>query len=77
MLKYLKSLFIDHPREVGETYFEHQRFAMGTSIILLFLGVCALIHSLMPFTLKDVVSRGVHKLSDRFSRRENLRDDWW
>jgi len=77
MIKYLKSLFTEHPREVGETYFSHQRFAMGTGIVLLVLGIILFIHSILPFIFKDTASNGIHKLSDKFSARNRFRDDWW
>jgi len=43
------NLFTKHPREVGETYFEHARNALGVSYRH-FKAACAqLIHAVFPF----------------------------
>jgi hypothetical protein len=77
MIKYLKLLFTEHPQEAGETYFSHQRFAMGTGLVLLFLAVSLSIHAILPFIFKDTASKGIHGLSDKLKARDRFRDDWW
>jgi len=77
MIKYIKALFVEHPQEVGETYFSHQKFAMRTGIVLLALGAISIVHSILPFIFKDTASTHIHKLSDKMSSKDRFRDDWW
>ena len=39
-------LFLDHPRSVGETYLQHQRFALRVSGQLMMAAAGAMIHAL-------------------------------
>jgi hypothetical protein len=41
-------LFIAHPRTVGETYAEHFRFAGRFGLTMIWGGLCALVHALVP-----------------------------
>ena len=41
-------LFLDHPRSVDESYFEHLLFAGGFALRLVGAGMAALIHALIP-----------------------------
>jgi hypothetical protein len=60
-----KRLFLDHPRSVGETYFEHQRNALGYGVSMLAGGIACLLHSLIPGMFVTTGSRTVRKLYDR------------
>ncbi|QLQ12628.1 MAG: hypothetical protein HZY74_04095 [Brevundimonas sp.] len=56
MRRTLRRLFLDHPREVGESYFHHQRQAFGFGFKLLRLSGTAFLHGLMPGVHKTTVS---------------------
>jgi hypothetical protein len=68
-----KRLFLDHPRSVGETYFEHQRNALGYAVSMFAGGTAYVLHSLMPGTFVTTGSRTIRKLYDRMlqNRKSN------
>ena len=43
-----KKLFIDHPRTVDETYIEHLLFAGGFGLKMLWGGLGAVVHAIIP-----------------------------
>jgi hypothetical protein len=49
--------FTAHPHSVGETYFQHMRFAFRFGSRMTLGGVAALIHSLLPFCFVTTASR--------------------
>ena len=61
----LNRLFLDHPRSVGESYFEHQHAAL-TFAGWMFLGSLAcLVHALLPAAFRTTGSRTVGRLYRR------------
>jgi hypothetical protein len=65
--------FLSHPREVGETYFAHQRVALSFSVRLFAAACACLIHALVPGVFKTTGSRAVSALHQRMvvNRRGN------
>jgi Family of unknown function (DUF6356) len=61
----LLRLFTDHPHEVGETYLEHQRRALGFGLQLVAGGVACLVHALVPALCQRTASRTIARLNDR------------
>lgn len=59
------SLFTDHPRSVGETYFEHMGVATSFGARLLVAGVACLVHGFFPFFFTKTGSRTIAELHDR------------
>lgn len=59
MMRTLKRLFADHPREVGEGYFEHMGQAMGFGFKLARLSACAFAHAFVPGVHKTTVSNEI------------------
>ena len=45
----IRGKFTDHPHSVGETYFEHMRFAAGMSGRLMRAAWCCAVHAVMPW----------------------------
>jgi hypothetical protein len=43
-----KRLFIDHPRSVDESYAEHFGVAARFGITMIWGGLCALVHAVVP-----------------------------
>ena len=58
-----KRLFIDHPRTVDETYWQHFRFAGNFGIKMLWGGVGAIVHALIPGICKTAGSDSIRKLN--------------
>jgi hypothetical protein len=67
----LKRLFVDHPSSVGETYFEHQRRALGFAGAMFLGSVACFVHSLVPAAFTSTASRTISRLYERMivSRR--------
>lgn len=62
-------LFSAHPATVGETYFEHMRFAAGFAGSLFAAAFAATIHAVLPFlfekTAGNIITRLHHRMHNR------------
>ena len=59
----MRNPFTAHPREVGETYFEHGAFACRYGAKMTWGGVAALVHGLLPFLFQATGSRITRELN--------------
>ncbi|MGH1577124.1 DUF6356 family protein [Planktotalea sp.] len=64
----LDRLFMDHPRSVDESYFEHLAFAMKFSALLALAAGAALIHAIVP-ALCEKTASGI--VADLYARTHN------
>ena len=55
--------FTAHPHDVGETYFEHGRFACRFGAKMTAGGLAALLHGIFPFLFQTTGSRITRELS--------------
>lgn len=66
------SIFLAHPRSVGETYGAHMKFAAWFSFQLLRAGGAAALHSVVPWfcetTASSIVKALAKELADRSCR---------
>ena len=62
-------LFLDHPRSVEESYFEHARFAAGFGLTLMAAGAAALVHAIIPALFETTASRLIRRLHARIEGR--------
>jgi hypothetical protein len=53
----ISKVFLEHPRSVDETYFEHMAFAGKFSLRLFVAAFCALIHAFIPAAFEKTASR--------------------
>ena len=75
MIRTLKRLFADHPREVGEGYFEHMGVAWRTGLKLAGLSAAAFTHGVVPGVCKTTVSDSVKAMArDMGGRAEEARE---
>jgi hypothetical protein len=58
-------LFLDHPRSMGEGYFEHQRVALAFSGQLFLAALACAVHALVPGLCVTTGSRAVANLNER------------
>lgn len=58
----IKKIFLDHPASVDETYFSHMLFGLRFSARLLFAGIAAFIHALIPCTFQKTASNIIAKI---------------
>lgn len=61
----LTAAFTNHPRSVGESYWEHLAAASGFSIRLAIASLACLLHALLPFLFVKTGSRMISDLHDR------------
>ena len=61
--------FTDHPREVGETYFQHFRTALGVSASLTAGALACLVHAVCPFLFVRTGSATIERLYRRTHKR--------
>jgi hypothetical protein len=65
----LTRIMTSHPRSVGETYFEHMRFALRFSGLLMAASLCALIHAILPFCFETTAGNIIRRLHNRIENR--------
>lgn len=58
----INRLFLDHPRKVDESYFEHAVFAAMFSLKLFAAGFCALVHAIIPGAFEKTASRMIAEM---------------
>ncbi len=58
----LARLFKDHPKSVGETYFEHMRAALWFSTTMARAAVCCFVHAFFPFLFTRTGSSAIERL---------------
>jgi hypothetical protein len=61
----LRRLFLDHPRSLGQSYFEHQRNALTFASWMLLASIVCFLHSVVPGIFRVAGGRIVSMLSDR------------
>ena len=64
------NIFTKHPKEVGETYFEHMYNALRYAVTFLLLFFVALIHSIFPFLFTKTASCVVQEMANHMEKRE-------
>jgi hypothetical protein len=67
-MKQLRHAFTAHPRDAGETYWQHMRVSLSFAGPLLLAGFAALVHALLPFLLVRTGSGIVARLHERMVR---------
>jgi len=58
----LQKIFETHPRDCGESYFEHQRAAFTYARVLFAAAAAALVHGLVPCFFETTASRAVARM---------------
>ena len=78
-MPWYKRIWVQHPRAVGQTYWQHLYFAMKMGIVLMMLGMVALIHSIFPFVFHHTVSNRLYRMTNdmKIRDKQKLHDDEW
>ena len=61
-MKMFLDKFREHPRDQGETYFEHLKQALRCSFLFCIAACACFVHALFPFMFKEVatgIAKGV------------------
>lgn len=64
-----QKLFLEHPRQVGETYFGHMRAAASFGAHMMLGGIACMIHGLLPTFFMKTGSSTVRRLYGRMQPR--------
>lgn len=67
----MKKLFTQHPESIGETYFEHFKFAFKSGCLLTFAGIACIIHSIFPFLFITTASTTMANISKEITERNH------
>jgi hypothetical protein len=62
----------DHLVQVGESYFQHMRFAATVGRLLVGAGIACLLHAILPGLFTDKASRTIRHLAAVLDRRQAL-----
>ena len=68
----VSKLFIAHPAAVGESYFEHMKFAFKFSGRLFRAGFAAFAHGFVPAVCETTASEAVFAMTDEIRARRKL-----
>ena len=66
----MANIFTKHPKEVGETYFQHLLVSLKYSFKLLLLFIIAFIHSIFPFIFKTTTSAKIIEMAEELKNRK-------
>ena len=69
------SLFLSHPRSVGESYIEHMGVAARFGGTMVLAGIAVLIHALVPALFTRTGSLAIKRLYGEMKRRQPLLSD--
>lgn len=72
MIQAFKRLFVDHPREMQESYLHHAGVAARMGLRLARLSGCAFIHALAPGVHKSTVSSEIKAMADDMGYRSDI-----
>jgi hypothetical protein len=72
MIRAFKHLFLDHPREVEESYLHHAGVATRMCVRLAKLSGCAFIHAVIPGLHKTTVSVDIKRMADELGYRAEV-----
>lgn len=61
--------FTQHPHQIGETYFEHLKFATLFGINMLIGGCSCIIHAIFPFLFQNTGSNILIKMTHEMVAR--------
>ena len=64
-----RRLFLSHPQQAGESYFQHQRTALSFALPLLVAGLAAIAHAAVPALCERTAGDIIRKLYQRLEQR--------
>jgi Family of unknown function (DUF6356) len=71
----MKNIFTSHPHSIGESYFQHLKFASLFGARMTIGGIACLLHAIFPFifqkTGSNILLKMTHHFIDRMPTVEN------
>jgi Family of unknown function (DUF6356) len=71
----IRRLFLAHPESVGESYFEHLRVAGAFGLTMIFGGLKALVHAVLPTMCETSGSDTVRRLHNIMVEKRGAKRD--
>lgn len=68
-MKKFTDYFLDHPKEVNETYWGHFAFAIKGAWFLIKTGFVLCIHAILPFLFTTYASERITAFAEKFMKR--------
>ena len=65
------NIFTAHPASIGESYWEHFRFAMFFAGMLIYAGFAAFVHALLPFCFEKTAGLIINDLARIMAERKS------
>lgn len=65
----MNNIFTEHPKSIGETYFQHLCFAGKFGLQMVIGGLACITHAIFPFLFKDTASNFLLMMTENFIRR--------
>lgn len=65
----MSNIFTKHPHSIGESYFQHFKFAFSFGVRLLLGGLACIMHAFFPFIFQKTGSNVLLKLTQHFINR--------
>ena len=59
-----------HLEEEGVSYWQHMKFAVRFGLVLVLVGLCVLVHAIVPFLFKHTGSGAVIAMAEVFNKEE-------
>lgn len=69
MNRILNQIFVDHPKSVDETYFQHMAFAGWFASRLFMAAGAATVHAVIPCLFEKTASRLITEMYQRMHNR--------
>jgi hypothetical protein len=64
--------FLEHPRDLGESYWQHQQRALGFGRAMIAGGIACVIHALVPTWFEHTASGTIVRLYERMRATQRL-----
>lgn len=68
----LDRFFLEHPRSLGENYWQHQQRALCFGSAMIAAGIACVIHALVPALFERTASTTVVRLHERMKATHRL-----
>lgn len=69
MSRILNQIFVDHPKSVDETYFQHMAFAGWFASRLFMAAGAAMVHAFIPCLFEKTASKLINEMHHRMHNR--------
>lgn len=69
MFQRVARAFTEHPKDIGENYFQHLAFTLRMTLRFIAVSIIMMIHGLLPFLFQRTGSEQIQKIYERMKTR--------